>query len=434
MRFRESFSLYRRRVPSGRVVFYYRSYDEDGRRICGHSTGQTTRTAAREYCNRLNREGKLKYEKQSRFVMPLFKEFAAGWWDFESCPYLKSRKGRRPISKAYAAQGQYSVKSHLLPAFGEKRIDRISEGDVDSWLTNFTSRAYTRKDGKTQIKYKTNTGNIAFKILKIMLNYAVRQKLIAVNPCKNVEMLIADDEKEIKILTPDEVRELFPARWEAVWDERLFYVLNKLAACTGMRHGELLGLRREFVHEGYIDVCAQYTCYGYGDVKTHKPRNIPIPSGLRRDLELLMRDNGEGYLFSRDGGKNPVSRGYVYKSLYEALDRIGIDEDARKARNLSMHGWRHFFNTTLLMANVSDSKVMSITGHTTENMKNRYTHFDNTKMADVIKVQEGLLLPGPKKKPVKRKEEKTAKRAAKKSDKKEAGEGKTLKRGCKKAS
>jgi integrase len=208
-------------------------------------------------------------------------------------------------------------------------------------------------------------------------------------------MLKAGDEKEIEILTPDEVKKLFPADWEAVWDERLFYTLNKLAACTGMRHGELLGLRGEFVHDTYIDVCAQYNRYGYGDVKTHKPHNIPIPSGLREDLGLLMRENGEGYLFSRDGGKKPVNRNYVYKALYQALEWIGIGEAERKRRNLSMHGWRHFLNTTLLMANVSDDKVMSVTGHTTQKMKKRYTHFDNTRMADVIEIQENLLLPEP---------------------------------------
>jgi integrase len=109
-----------------------------------------------------------------------------------------------------------------------------------------------------------------------------------------------------KSLTPEEVKKLFPAQWEAVWNSKLHYVLNKLAACTGMRHGELLGLRGEFVFETYIDVCAQYNRYGYGDVKTHKPRNIPIPAGLRRDLETLMEDSGQGYLFSVNGGESPV--------------------------------------------------------------------------------------------------------------------------------
>jgi integrase len=89
-----------------------------------------------------------------------------------------------------------------------------------------------------------------------------------------------------------------------------------------------------------------------------------------------------------------VGRRQVYKALYEALANIGIDEKQRKERNLSMHGWRHFFNTTLLMANVSDNKVMSLTGHTTEKMKKHYTHFDTTQFTEVVEVQEQLLIAG----------------------------------------
>jgi integrase len=107
-----------------------------------------------------------------------------------------------------------------------------------------------------------------------------------------------------------------------------------------------------------------------------------------------MEDNGQGYLFSADGGKSPVGRRQVYKALYEALENIGVDEKQRKERNLSMHGWRHFFNTTLLMANVSDNKVMSLTGHTTEKMKKHYTHFDTTQFTEVVEVQERLLIAG----------------------------------------
>jgi integrase len=376
------------------VVFYYRTYDENGKHICGHSTGQTSKTAAREYCNRLIREGSLIPKKQDRGGIPLFKDFAKGWWDYESCPYLASRKGRRPISKSYAMGARLMLERHLIPAFGNKRIDMITELEVDQWLTGFTSRKYLARDGKTEVNYKTNTANLAFKILKIMLGYAeVKQKLIKTNPCRNIETLRTNDEKKIAILTPDEVRKLFPAEWETVWDERVFYVLNKLAACTGMRLGELLGLRGEFVYETYIDVCAQYSRYGYGDVKTHKPRNIPLPPGLCSDLALLMKDNGEGYLFSKDGGNKPTARRSVYDALYKALDRIGINEDERKRRNLSMHGWRHFLNTTLLMANVSDSKVMEITGHTSKKTKKHYTHFDTTRLTEVIEVQEQLLLP-----------------------------------------
>jgi integrase len=107
---------------------------------------------------------------------------------------------------------------------------------------------------------------------------------------------------------------------------------------------------------------------------------------------LRLKDrNGDGYIFSKDCGKKPVSRNSVYKAFGAALGKIGIDKAARNKRNLTFHGWRHFLNTTLLMEDIPDSKVMSITGHVTKEMKEHYTHFDTTKFVEVVKVQEKLL-------------------------------------------
>jgi integrase len=380
MRIREAFTVYRRRLPSGAAVFYYRTYDDDGKRKGGFSTGQRTRSAAREFCCRLLREGKLLTKKAAR--VPTFAEFAEGWWDFETCAYLKGRAARRKMSESYASTGRLNLKNYLLPAFGKWRLDLITEGAIDGWMMDMLGRGY-----------KHGTVNLAIKILSVMLGQACRKKYIAANPCEVVELLSSDDEKKIDILTPDEVVRLFPRDWESVWTDRLHYVLNKLAACTGMRHGELLGLRGEFVYETYIDVCAQYNQYGYTDTKTHKPRNIPVPKTIREDLDLLIRENGAGYIFSVTRGEKPVSRAKVYTALYAALEKIGIDGERRKKRNLSMHGWRHFFNTTLVMANVNDNKVRSVTGHTSAQMTKRYLHLKNDELSEVREVQERLVAP-----------------------------------------
>jgi integrase len=281
----------------------------------------------------------------------------------------------------------------LIPAFGKKRIDTITENDIDTWLTGFRQGEYTASDKKTKANYKGNTANLVFKILKIMLNYALKKGLIKTNPCKYVEMVSTDDEKVIEILTPEEEQKLFPADWQRIWDLPQFYVLNRLASISGMRHGELLGLRGEFVHENYIDVCAQYTRFGYQDVKTHKPKNIPIPEKMYEELKTLIEMNGDGYLFSRDGGKRPIHRNYVYRALYQALDRIGINEEERKRRNLSMHGWRHFFSTELEMADIPDSRAREVTGHSSRKTRKRYNHLDNLRMLDVIQLQEKLMEP-----------------------------------------
>jgi integrase len=358
-----------------------------------------TKTAAREYCLQLIREEKLVFKEQIK--IPLFKEFAKGWWDYETCPYLQSRKGRRPISRNYATQGEIAVRNHLVPAFGEKRLDQISEYDIDTWLTNFTSRVYRKNNGKGEERhYKQNSANTVFKILRTMLNYAVKQKFIKANPCNDLNLLNVVDEKIIEILTVDEVRKLFPPDWETVWDDRIFYVLNKLAACTGMRLGELLGLRGEFVHDTYVDVCKQFGRHGYGDVKTYKAHNIPIPSVVRQDWQTLIQLNGDGYLFSKNKGVKPVHRIALYKAFYAALHRIGITEEERKRRNLSIHGWRHFLNTMLLMTNIPAHKVRKVTGHVSERIQKKYDHSKAVEMTDVIAAQEKLIVGEMKQIPV----------------------------------
>ncbi|GHU13618.1 hypothetical protein FACS1894161_3760 [Spirochaetia bacterium] len=53
------FTLFKRKVPSGEKVVYYYAYDDEGKRHGPWTTGETGLTAARNVCNRLNREGKL---------------------------------------------------------------------------------------------------------------------------------------------------------------------------------------------------------------------------------------------------------------------------------------------------------------------------------------------------------------------------------------
>jgi integrase len=385
MRARAVFTVFARKLESGSRVFYYQTYDDKGFRTPMYSTGQKTKTAAVAFCMARYRAGKLIPGKEAKIKTPTFGKFAEGWWDFDTCQYLLKRTARRPMSKGTAAQGASTTKRHLLPQFGGMKLDEITSYGVDLWLSGFK-----------QAGLSNATGNNALKFLKIMLEEAKLQGFIKENPCAGVKFL-PEEEKEIDILKPEEVRALFPADWHSVWADETHCVLNKLAACTGMRLGELLGLRGEYLFDGYITVAGQHGRFGYGDTKTHKPRNITIPEIIENDLQRLKDKNGDGYLFSNDGGKKPLGRHPVYNAFFAALEKIGITDEERRRRGLSMHGWRHFLNTTLLMDNVSDSKVMSVTGHLTKKMKERYTHFDTTKFSEVVNAQEKVFTDKTKK-------------------------------------
>ncbi|MDR1250777.1 MAG: integrase, partial [Treponema sp.] len=111
MRIRDDFTVFPREMASGKVIWYYQTYDEDGRRTVAHSTGETTRTAAVKKCNTLMREGKLLPKAQVR--VPTFAEYAQGWWEPENCQYLKKRLARKTLSTDYEEHSRRMMEMFL---------------------------------------------------------------------------------------------------------------------------------------------------------------------------------------------------------------------------------------------------------------------------------------------------------------------------------
>jgi integrase len=167
-----------------------------------------------------------------------------------------------------------------------------------------------------------------------------------------------------EILSFEEAQKLFSVRWSDVWDNYTCYVANKLAACTGMRIGEIVGLRSECVHEGYLDVCMQRSkTAGYSDVRTYKARKVPVNEAVEKDVRRLIEANGEGFVFAhkpQDG--KPIGRARVINSFFKALETIGIDREERKRRNLTFSSWRDFFYSLLMRAGLTGMEVVKLRG------------------------------------------------------------------------
>jgi integrase len=168
------------------------------------------------------------------------------------------------------------------------------------------------------------------------------------------------------------------------------YIANRLASLTGMRAGEILGLRGEFVFDDYLLICGQYGEFGYGKTKTKENRNIPLFPEMIALLRKLMSKNGKGYVFSLDGGATPVSQTYIRRAFNYALKKIGINEKEIRRRGLSLHGWRHFLNTELQRQGLTIQQVQAVTGHKSDRMTEWYSHPDARQITDVIKAQETI--------------------------------------------
>jgi integrase len=393
MRAKAIFTVFGRKLASGKTVFYYQCYDEKGKRLWAKSTGLHKKTEATAYCMKLYRDGLLIPLPKT----PTFGEYAEGWFDIETCRFLKWRQLHDPLSQGTIDIHKNNLSVHLKEFFAKYKLDEIDTEVLEDWFLDMSKK-----------ELKPSSINLAYRTLRLMLGEAVHRKLIKANPTYDVkELKIEETDREI--LTLEEIRKLFPAQWNTVWDNWIAYKANRLAACTGMRIGELRGLRGEYIFDDYILVAGQYTRHGYTpNTKTKTNRNIPINPAVKRELDELIAVNGDGYIFSEDGGITPVRSELIERQLNKALERTGIDDTTRKKRNLTFHAWRHFFNTFLRMANIADSKVQSVTGHKTLKMTEHYTHFDTRQFTEVREAQTTLLTAGegePKKKTAKPKTE-----------------------------
>jgi integrase len=371
------FTVFSRVVPSGKKVYYYHAYNEDGKRVGPWSTGQMTKTAARNYCAKLIREKKL---IPGIVGVPTFAEYAKGWWIWETCPYLKDRRKRYNITKSYADNCRNLTENKLVPYFGKMKLDRISHDILEKWIDDLTAE-----------DYKNSYINSLMKILKVMLFWAVKKNIIPVNPIAGHEKLV-ETKKKMTIITPEEFKELFVRDWRKVWDNnRIIYTANKLAALTGMRTSEVLGLRGEYVFDTHIYLCAQYDKYGYRPTKNKEQDNIPLTPSMIAELRELMKFNGEGFIFSEDGGQKPIDRSPLYEGFIKALKKIGISDEEIRERGLNLHAWRHFCNTELQNGGLTVKQVQAVIRHKSERETERYTHFNIMQFQEVAKIQDKLL-------------------------------------------
>ena len=379
MKVHNDFTLYLRVFPSGKKVVYYYAYDENGKRLHGKSTGETNYTSARVVCNRLMKENRLTPDKSH---MPTFAEYAQGWWEWETCEYLKKRRKRYNLTQNYTNLNKKNMVNHLLPFFGEMPMNKITREVVERFL-----------DSLIEEEYQNTTINGYYGTLKTMLIEAVERKIIDKDPTNKLGRLI-NDRKEIKIITTEEFKKLFLGNWKRIWDnDRFAYIANKLAALTGMRASEILGLKGCYVYDEHIFVCMQHDEYGYRPTKTKDKNNIPLAGDMMSELKELKSMNGDGFLFSLDGGATPISRQNMYKYFHKALRNIGFTDNEISERHLHLHAWRHFCNTEMLKGGLTVKQVQAITRHKSERMTDWYNHFDPTEFSKAREVQEALLSP-----------------------------------------
>ncbi len=357
------YGVFPRKLGNGKEIYYYWTYDSDGKRKF-RSTGETTYEGAIKVCRSLLKKGQLLTEKQYAFST-----FTEHLFIYEECPYIQNRlmKGKT-YSRSWAAQERRILVGMIQPHFTDRDLREITEREIDDWVMSLRAE---RKGAKTI--------NHVITILKIVFGFAVKERLIEENPCEHIEPF-ALMTREKGIFTNDELERLFKRYDLSLWKSEAHFALNMTAAVTGMRLGELLGLRICMVNGNVITVANAWNPLdGLKSTKNGKVREIPIPEVLGKLIDRLAfgRDS-QSYVFSP--GSTPIDHKTVYKHFSAALNGIGIPPTERLRRNITFHSYRHTFNTRLIESGMNPETVRLLTGHTA-GMTARYSHIQLSRIS-----------------------------------------------------
>lgn len=133
--------------------------------------------------------------------------------------------------KTYESYRQ-CIDYYIKPTLGEFALQKLSRASISA-----AYRDLMETGGRNRTGVSATTVRNTHKVVRAMLNSAVDDGLISVNPCARVTLPRAQDRKP-RALTAEEVNRLL----KIAANHRL-YALFELAAHTGMRLGECLALR-----------------------------------------------------------------------------------------------------------------------------------------------------------------------------------------------
>lgn len=288
-----------------------------------------------------------------------FERYVEDWW----WPSRQLEVSTRAAYRSY-------LDKHFLPYFGPRAMASITTTAVEAWIATALKSGLSPSSVR---KYHS--------MLKTIFQRAVRDRVIAFNPCAATELPKAVG-KPRTIPTPEEFERLLteiPPRWRLL-------ILVEIE--TGLRWGELVALRprnidflRRLVHvrETVVEVSKKMSPTGERMIfkdypKDDQHRTLTVGQPLIDLISSEMAEHG----WSRDdllfpstlrSGAGPVSRNtFRTKVWLPALKRTGFGYHVR------VHDLRHAHASWLLAGGADLRAVMERMGHSQVTTTQRYLH------------------------------------------------------------
>ncbi|HHW42537.1 MAG TPA: site-specific integrase [Desulfotomaculum sp.] len=286
------------------------------------------------------------------------------------------------------------IRVHIMPVLGDKPIQKLMPGDLQAFYNAKLEGG--RADGK-EGGLSTRAVRYLHFLLSAALKQAVKEGLVSRNVAEATTPP-KQGKKEIQYLTTEEIK-----RFLQVARESRYYVAMLTELGTGLRRGELLGLKWEDVDlkRGVITVRRQLVRAKGGPV-FHEPktdagvRTVTLPAEVLRELkahkarqneEKLLLGNAyedSGLVFCQANGRRLEPRNFT-RHFDNLLKKTGI-------RHVSFHSLRHTHATELLRLGVNLKTIQGRLGHSNFNVTaNFYAHIADELQQEAAEKINGVL-------------------------------------------
>ena len=258
------------------------------------------------------------------------------------------------------------VRRHLVPALGNVSLAQLQPQHIQRYCADKLSHG--RTDGKGGLSKRSVLQH--HRILSEALKHAVKQGLIGRNVADAVDPP-RPEYKEMPTLDADELAQVLDAAQETPYYAPLY-----VKAYTGLRRGELLGLRWIDLN---LDICSLSVVQTLQRLGGEWVIRQPKSSKSRRRVELtpsvalFLRQhkaeqerqrillgkplNESDLVFSHPDGR-PLDPNTLTHAMGKILRRAGV-------RHIRLHDLRHTHATLLLEGGVHPKVVQERLGHST---------------------------------------------------------------------
>jgi integrase len=272
--------------------------------------------------------------------------------------------------KAKTVLGYKSLlETHVLPEFEDQKVGDIAYSDVERWVTKLA-----------KADLKPGTIRNAYRVLKMVLDQAVKERRILTNPCSQVNLPKVNAAKMLH-LTAEEVATLAEAAGPPP-----YCTLIRFAAYTGLRAGEIAALK-----VGDIDFKARTLRVSRtmadlnGKLVETEPkteagkRTVGIPAFILEELRAYLgnrRLDHDAHVFTGLNGGQWRHGNFYGRHFRKAVNKL-VDAGTWPARlrPLRFHDLRHTYASILVEQGAHPKLMSEAMGHSSINITlDRYAH------------------------------------------------------------